>query len=168
LELEQARYEARLTARRYEAVDPDNRLVAGELEARWNAALSTVGEVEQRLHDNELPPHVSRIPDKATLCSLAQDLPAVWNSPATDMHLKQRIVRILVGEIVADVDDAASEIVLLIHWTGGRHSELRMKKNLTGFSRSRRSCRLWCWFSRSRRSCWLWCWFGRSRRPCRL
>jgi len=132
LELEQARYEARLAARRYEAVDPDNRLVAGELEARWNSALSTVGEVEQRLRDNELPANASRIPDKETLCSLAQDLPAVWNSPATDMRLKQRIVRILIEEIIADVDDTASEIVLLIHWTGGRHSELRMKKNLTG------------------------------------
>jgi hypothetical protein len=42
------------------------------------------------------------------------------------------IVRILVEEIVADVDDATTEIVLLIHWAGGRHSELRMKKNLTG------------------------------------
>ncbi len=132
LELEQARYEARLAARRYEAVDPDNRLVAGELEARWNAALTTVGEVEQRLRDNELPANASRIPDKETLCSLAQDLPAVWNSPATDMRLKQRIVRILIEEIIADVDDATNEIVLLIHWTGGRHSELRMKKNLTG------------------------------------
>jgi hypothetical protein len=132
LELEQARYEARLAARRYEAVDPDNRLVAGELEARWNAALSTVGEVEQRLRAIELQPNASRIPDKETLCSLAQDLPAVWNSPATDMRLKQRIVRILIEEIIADVDDAASEIVLLIHWAGGRHSELRMKKNLTG------------------------------------
>jgi DNA invertase Pin-like site-specific DNA recombinase len=132
LELEQARYEARLAARRYEAVDPDNRLVAGELEARWNSALSNVGQLEQRLRDNELPANVGRIPDKETLCSLAQDLPAVWNSPATDMRLKQRIVRILVEEIIADVDDAACEIVLLIHWTGGRHSELRMKKNLTG------------------------------------
>src|SRR5213082_700735 len=54
LELEQARYEVRLAARRYEAVDPDNRLVAGELEARWDAALATVGEVEQRLRENEL------------------------------------------------------------------------------------------------------------------
>src|SRR5947199_1878310 len=132
LELEQARYEARLAARRYEAVDPDNRLVAGELEARWNAALSTVGEVEERLGDNELPANASRIPDRETLCSLAQDLPAVWNSAGTDMRLKQRIVRILIEEIIADVDDTASDIVLLIHWTGGRHSELRMKKNLTG------------------------------------
>jgi hypothetical protein len=56
----------------------------------------------------------------------------VWNSPATDMRLKQRIARILIEEIVADVNDSTAEIVLLIHWTGGRHSELRMKKNLTG------------------------------------
>ena len=50
----------------------------------------------------------------------------------TDMRLKQRIVRILIEEIIADVDDAAGEIVLIIHWAGGRHSELRVKKNLTG------------------------------------
>jgi hypothetical protein len=121
-----------LAARRYEAVDPDNRLVAAELEARWNAALQSAGEVEQRLRQNELPDSATRIPDKETLFSLAQDLPAVWDSPATDMRLKQRIVRILIAEIIADVDDANTEIVLLIHWTGGRHSELRIKKNLTG------------------------------------
>jgi DNA invertase Pin-like site-specific DNA recombinase len=132
LELEQAQYEVRLAARRYEAVDPDNRLVAAELEARWNAALQSAGEVEQRLRQNELPDSATRIPDKEMLFSLAQDLPAVWDSPATDMRLKQRIVRILIEEIIADVDDANTEIVLLIHWTGGRHSELRIKKNLTG------------------------------------
>ncbi len=132
LELEQAQYEVRLAARRYEAVDPDNRLVAAELEARWNAALRSVGEMEQRLRQNELPDKAARIPDKETLLSLAQDLPAVWNSPATDMRLKQRVVRILIEEIIADVDEASTEIVLLIHWTGGRHSELRMKKNPTG------------------------------------
>jgi excisionase family DNA binding protein len=130
LELEQARYEANLAARRYEAVDPANRLVAAELEARWNKAMLAVGEVEQRLRNNELPENAARIPDKETLCSLAQDLPAVWNSAA--MRLKQRIVRILIEEIIADVDEAKTEIVLLIHWTGGRHSELRIKKNPTG------------------------------------
>ena len=48
------------------------------------------------------------------------------------MRLKQRITRILIQEIVADVDDTAGEIVLKIHWAGGRHCELRVKKNLTG------------------------------------
>jgi DNA invertase Pin-like site-specific DNA recombinase len=133
LELEQAQYEARLAARRYEAVDPDNRLVAAELEARWNTALCRVGEVEGRLRQTETTgQETARIPDKESLVSLAQNLPAVWNAEATDMRLKQRITRILIQEIVADVDESAGEIVLMIHWAGGRHSELRVKKNLTG------------------------------------
>jgi DNA invertase Pin-like site-specific DNA recombinase len=133
LELEQAQYEARLAARRYEAVDPDNRLVAAELEARWNTPLHKVGDVEGRLRQTEATHEGSpRIPDKETLFSLAQNLPAVWNAETTDMRLKQRITRILIQEIVADVDDSTGEIVLMIHWAGGRHSELRVKKNLTG------------------------------------
>ncbi len=133
LELEQAHYEARLAARRYEAVDPDNRLVAAELEARWNTALRRVGEVEGRLRQIEATNQgTARIPDRETLFSLAQNLPAAWNAETTDMRLKQRIVRILIQEIVADVDEPGGEIVLIIHWTGGRHSELRVKKNLTG------------------------------------
>ena len=133
LELEQTQYETRLAARRYEAVDPDNRLVAAELEARWNTALRRVGEVEARLRQTETTGReTARIPDTESLVSLAQNLPAVWNAETTDMRLKQRITRILIQEIVADVDEAAREIVLMIHWAGGRHSELRVKKNLTG------------------------------------
>lgn len=132
LELEQARYEAKLSSRRYEAVDPDNRLVAGELEARWNAALEKVRDMEDRLRQFDHGIQLPAIPDKEILVSLAQDLPAVWNSPSTEMRLKQRIVRILIREIVADVDQDSDEIVLLIHWAGGRHSELRIKKNAVG------------------------------------
>lgn len=133
LELEQAQYEARLAARRYEAVDPDNRLVAAELEARWNLALRRVGEAEDRLRQVEVANDgAAKIPDKESLLSLAQNLPAVWNAETTEMRLKQRIIRILIQEIVADIDEEANEIVLTIHWTGGRHSQLRVKKNLTG------------------------------------
>src|SRR5438034_5479251 len=51
LEIEQARYEARLAARRYEAVDPDQRLVAAELELRWNAALQKTQQLENKLSE---------------------------------------------------------------------------------------------------------------------
>lgn len=132
LEIEQARYEAKLAARRYEAVDPDNRLVASELEARWNACLEKGYELENRLQQFDAGVNIPAIPDKEVLLSLAQDLPAVWNSSKSDMRLKQRIVRILIQEIVADVETDGREIVLLIHWAGGRHSELRIKKNGTG------------------------------------
>jgi excisionase family DNA binding protein len=63
---------------------------------------------------------------------LAKDLPAVWESPGSDSHLKQRIIRILVRVIVAEVDEHAQEVVLVIHWVGGRHSELRVPKLKTG------------------------------------
>jgi DNA invertase Pin-like site-specific DNA recombinase len=135
-EVEQARYEARLAERRYEAVDPEQRLVAAELEARWNAALQKVRDLEKKLQTLASDPQTVSIPPKEVLLSLAQDLPAVWNAPTTDMRLKQRIVRILIREIVADIDEEKQEIVLLLHWAGGRHSELRIKKSTSGFRRN--------------------------------
>jgi DNA invertase Pin-like site-specific DNA recombinase len=132
LETEQARYETRLAARRYESVDPEQRLVAKELEARWNTALQKVEDLETKLREFDSKKFSVPPPDPKILMTLAQDLPAVWNSPSTDMRLKQRIVRILIQEIVADIDDTSREVVLLIHWAGGRHSELRVKKSETG------------------------------------
>jgi DNA invertase Pin-like site-specific DNA recombinase len=132
LELEQARYEARLAARRYDAVDPDQRLVAAELEARWNVVLQKVQDLEQKLARCDRETESVGLPDRHVLLSLAQDLPALWNDPSTEMRRKQRIVRILIREIVADLDDTTQETVLLIHWAGGRHSELRVKKGQTG------------------------------------
>jgi hypothetical protein len=64
------------------------------------------------------------------LLALAEDLPGVWESPASDSSLKQRILRILIQEIVADVDE--QEVILVIHWGGGRHSELRVPKLQSG------------------------------------
>jgi excisionase family DNA binding protein len=132
LETEQARYEARLAARRYEAVDPENRLVAAELEARWNQALQHARVSQEKLDalDRGLP--TVSIPDRAVLLSLAQDLPAVWHARATDMRLKQRIVRILIQEVIANVDETEHTIALVIHWAGGRHSELQIKRNARG------------------------------------
>jgi hypothetical protein len=60
------------------------------------------------------------LPDKEILVSMAQDLPAIWNAPSSDMKLKQRIVRILIREIIAEVDEQQSETILVIHWAGGR------------------------------------------------
>lgn len=132
LELQQARYEADLAARRYEAVDPAKRLVAAELEARWNAALERVARDERAVEQHQASRLQSAPVPLEMLVSLADDLVAVWNDPAADMRIKQRIMRILIEEIVADVDRDTNEIVLLVHWTGGRHSEMRVPKNKPG------------------------------------
>ncbi|MGY3461818.1 hypothetical protein ACVWW5_007268 [Bradyrhizobium sp. LM3.4] len=130
-DLEAARYAADRAFRQYDAADPANRLVASELEARWNRALAHVAEVEGKIamHDAVTS---APIADPASLSVLASNLKTVWDAPTTDARLKKRIVRTLVHEVVADIDDAASEIVLIVHWVGGAHSELRLPKRRRG------------------------------------
>ena len=132
LELEQARYQARLAERRYEAADPENRLVTGELEARWNAALRHVGDLEVAFRTVKSAVNATPVPDRSSLMRLAADLESVWQAPGTDLRLKQRIIRTLIEEVVVDVDQSTNQVVMLIHWSGGRHSELRVTKPKTG------------------------------------
>jgi DNA invertase Pin-like site-specific DNA recombinase len=131
-DLEAARYAAHRAFRQYDAADPENRLVTSELEARWNKALARVGEIEAKIakHRTVAP---QPIPMSASqLVALAGNLRAVWTAPSTDARLKKRIVRTLIHEVVADLDDVASEIVLVIHWVGGVHTELRLPKRRRG------------------------------------
>jgi Recombinase zinc beta ribbon domain len=132
LEIEHARYDAQLAARRYERVDPDQRLVAAELEARWNTALERVRELEGQFATFDARTVPQQQIDERTLRALAEDLPALWHDPTTDMRLKQRIVRILIHEIIVDTDDASREVILVIHWQGGRHPELRVATPWSG------------------------------------
>jgi excisionase family DNA binding protein len=131
-ELEEVRYEASLAARRYELVDPAKRLVARELETRWNATLERVADLEDRIAQHDAA--VARSPkvDRAALMALARDLPATWNAPGTDPRTKQRITHILIREVVLDRDDATNEAIVAIHWNGGRHTELRVSRVRTG------------------------------------
>lgn len=131
-ELEQARYEASLAARRHAAVDPDKRLVARELETRWNAALGRVAEIEMSIAQLVTAATARPEIDRGALMALANDLPAVWNAPSTTMRTKQRLTRILVQEIVIDQKEDAQEVVVTIHWTGGRHTEIRITRVRSG------------------------------------
>ena len=130
-DLEAARYAVDRAFRQYDAADPANRLVAGELEARWNRALASVAEIEGKLAAHEAARPAASV-DASALGRLASDLRAVWTAPTTDARLKKRIVRILINEIAADIDEATSEIVLTVHWTGGSHSEMRLPKRRRG------------------------------------
>jgi DNA invertase Pin-like site-specific DNA recombinase len=131
-QLEEARYDASLAARRHELVDPAKRLVARELEARWNAALEGVTQLEQRIKDHASAMASRPQIDVQTLTSLAHDLPAVWNAPGTSTGTKQRIAHILIQEVLIDLDDERRETIVTIHWRGGRHTELRVPRVKTG------------------------------------
>lgn len=137
LECEQARYAVQLAHRRYEAVDPGNRLVASELEARWNAALAHLRACEAQLQAPVVPE--AGVPDRDRLLELALDLRAAWEAPTAEARVKQQLVRTLVEEIIVDVDDHSREVILIIHWRGGQHSEVRAPKPKTGEHRRRTS-----------------------------
>jgi hypothetical protein len=70
------------------------------------------------------------------LMRLAQDLPAAWNAPTADARTRQRLTHILIQEVVIDLDDGAHEAVVLIHWAGGRHSEVRVPRVKTARPRA--------------------------------
>ncbi|MFL5133142.1 MAG: recombinase family protein, partial [Microvirga sp.] len=130
-DLEAARYAADRAFRQYDAADPANRLVAGELEMRWNRSLARVAEVESKIAAHDAAAVPSAIAPEA-LGVLASNLKTVWSAPTTDVRLKKRIVRTLIHEVVADIDDEASEIVIVVHWVGGAHSEMRLPKRRRG------------------------------------
>ena len=130
-DLEAARYATDRAFRQYDAADPTNRLVAGELESRWNKTLARMAEVEGKIaaHDTAT---VAPVADPASLATLAADLKTVWTAPSTDARLKKRIVRTVVHEVIADIDLEAAEIVLVVHWIGGVHSEIRLPRRRRG------------------------------------
>jgi len=129
LELQQAKYDASLAERRYAACDPDNRLIAAQLEKAWETALQRVEHCRQQLDGMQARELGDALPDFA---GLTDDLAVAWKAPQTTMRTRQRLVRALITEIVADVDEIAGDIVLVIHWKGGQHSELHIRKPKTG------------------------------------
>jgi len=131
-DLEAARYAADRAFRQYDTADPENRLVAGELELRWNRALVRVVDVESRLADHERAVPVAPPGTATDLATLASDLKSVWTAPSTDARLKKRIVRTVIEEVIADIDEDPAEIVLTVHWSGGVHTELRLPKRRRG------------------------------------
>ncbi len=138
LRLEQAQYEAERTRRQYDAVDPANRLVAAELERRWNAALDARAAAEQALTQFDA---AAAVPgqgiDPDALRALAIDLPGVWHDERADARLKKRIVRTVIEEILVDVDDEAARVNAVVRWAGGQHSALSVEKRRSGQHRYR-------------------------------
>jgi len=131
-DLEAARYAAGRAQRQFDAADPLNRLVTDELERRWNQALQRVDEIEQRIAQHRGASVDATPPTMEEFSALADRLEELWQHPDTDIRLRKRIVRSLINEVIVDVDTAASEIVLLIHWKGGLHTEVRVPRRRRG------------------------------------
>jgi len=135
-DLEAARYVAQRAQRQYDATDPDNRLVADELERRWNQALQRVHDIEARIEQHRDRQPAVTVPTREEFAGLAADLEAVWHGPQADVRVKKRLLRTVIHEVMVDVDAEAGEVILLIHWQGGVHTELRIPRRRRGQNRA--------------------------------
>ena len=131
LALEQARYEAARAHRQYDSVDPENRLVAGDLERRWNERLAEVARLEDslRVARDEQPPALTEA-ERAEILTLGTDLERLWNHPAASAATRKRILRAVLEEIIVTAEPGHLRVKL--HWKGGDHTSLEVAKNRAG------------------------------------
>jgi hypothetical protein len=129
--LESAREVEARTAREYKQTDVTYTAVRQALGAEWEGALARVAEAESHLAAFDQQQAVLPTPSQVKqLAQLGEDVRRLWNHPRASNQLKQQLVRVLIQEIVADVDEERDETRLLIQWCGGHHTELRGRRTL--------------------------------------
>jgi hypothetical protein len=124
--LEAAGEAERRAAREYKQTDATYVAVRQALGAEWETALARVAAEQSRLDEfDQRQPILPTPAQREQLARLAEDVRRLWNHPSASGNLKQQLARVLIVEIMADIDENRGEVVLLIQWSGGHHTELR-------------------------------------------
>jgi len=122
--LERARYESERAERQYHAVEPENRLVARELERRWEATLRELHELERDYaRFRQTHPATLTAEEREAILGLSRNLPTLWNAPTTTPADRQRIVRLLLERVIVDVHGSTDRVDVTLHWAGGFTSQ---------------------------------------------
>ncbi len=138
LRIERAEYECALAERRYEEVDPSNRLVAASLERRWNDAMSRLEELKAEAA--QFQAHNTRVltaEQRTKILSLARDLPRVWQAPTTQPKDRKRMLRLLIADITVENLAETREVALHIRWQGGACTDVVVKRPLPVHDKTR-------------------------------
>jgi hypothetical protein len=125
--LERLSYEAELASRQYAAVDPDNRLVARELEQRWEKALRTRQQAEEEYARfvRDTPSRLSNS-QRTSIRQMAADIASLWQQTATTPQQRQEIVRCLLDRVVVNMEGDSEQVDVTLHWVGGFESQYRI------------------------------------------
>jgi len=129
-----ATYEADIARRRYQEVDPGNRLVAAELEKQWEAALGAKRKSEEEMNRFllERPTELTR-EQQESIRDLSSDFVTLWNSASTSPKDRQDLVRILIDRIVVDVVEGSECLDVAVHWSGGYISRHETRRSVMRF-----------------------------------
>ena len=127
MRLQRAEYEVALAERRYQEVDPANRLVASTLERRWNDALVQLEELKQQAVEFERQEARVATPEqKAKVLALAKEFPRLWHAPTTQSKDRKRMLRLLIRDITVE-KPAQKQLLVHIRWQGGASTDLSVQ-----------------------------------------
>jgi DNA invertase Pin-like site-specific DNA recombinase len=127
LEVERRRYEASKAERRYQAVDPDNRLVARGLEVQWEQRLRELGNAEAELEQRRRQqPRGLTDPERQSLLALGRDLQRVWSASTTTDRDRKELLRTLLEDVTIVVERADYRARLAVRWRGGDITRLEV------------------------------------------
>lgn len=129
---QQLEYEATRASDQYHQADPRNRLVAAELERRWNVKLEELAQVKDALQQIAAERRSLSPEEEAKIRELGQAVPKVWESEHCPMELKKKIVRTIIQEVVVSLEKDTDCLNFKIHWKGGSHTALEMPKPVSG------------------------------------
>ena len=125
MRFERAEYEVALAERRYQEVDPSNRLVAGTLERRWNDALVHLEDLKKQAAEfQQQEAHIITPEQRAKVLALAKDFPRLWHAPSTHDKDRKRILRLLIKDITVEKLAQQRQLSVHIRWHGGASTDL--------------------------------------------
>lgn len=125
--IERARWESDRAARQYHAVEPENRLVARELERHWEQSLRTQRELEENYERARREQPTPLEPEeRAAIGELARDIPALWHAADTPNVERQAMVRHLIERVVVCTQGHSERVDVTVHWVGGCTSQLEL------------------------------------------
>src|SRR5712692_10144297 len=128
MRLERAEYEAALAERRYQEVDPSNRLVANTLERRWNETLLHLQDLKKQAADFQRKEARVFTPEqKAKVLALARDFPRLWHAPSTQAKDRKRMLRFLIKDITVNKLIEQRQLSVHIRWQGGACTDLQVQ-----------------------------------------
>jgi DNA invertase Pin-like site-specific DNA recombinase len=131
-QIQELEYEAQRAFEQYDEVDPRNRLVAAELERRWNERLAEVQAAQSALAEVEAEVRPLSAEDRERILALGERFADVWRSESCPTELKKKIVRTVVEEVIVDLEESTDQLHFVIHWKGGTHTRFEMPKPRSG------------------------------------
>jgi DNA invertase Pin-like site-specific DNA recombinase len=134
-QLQQVDYEVERAFEQYNEVDPRNRLVATELEQRWNVKLEERERLQTALQERAQSDRPLSEEERENILALGEQFALVWESAHCPIELKKRILRSVVEEVIADIDETRNQLRFVIHWKGGTHTQYELPKPVSAAGR---------------------------------